>query len=133
MALTTPDPIIPYELNKSVRDAFEGLLRPILFRDEAFRRVESGLITFETRLRVAEHSSAPGARKARQLLTAAQRLFTQAKANPGAAFVPHVLAAIDYLVKETDEIPDFSNEKSFVDDQQVIDAVSRHFRLLEVP
>lgn len=131
MTAKQQDTIVPYPLNQKVLDTYDRLLRRILYRQETFERVESGLIAFETRLRVAEHSSAPGAHKARKLLTTAGRLLAQAKSDPLAAFVPHVLAAIDYLIKETDEIPDFSNANSFRDDQQVLEAVMGHFGLNE--
>jgi uncharacterized membrane protein YkvA (DUF1232 family) len=89
------------------------------------------LIAFDTRLRVADHASAPGATTARNLYETARRLFDFAKANRMEESAPHAIAAVDYLVTESDHIPDFSTDNSFHDDQCVLDAVILHFKLRE--
>jgi hypothetical protein len=120
-------PKFPYSLPDHVKVAFEPILRRVICREDDFRRIEGGLVAFDTRLRVAERAAVPGTKTARSLFETAQRLFKLAKANPMDGFVPHAIAAIDYLVTESDDIPDFSEDKSFRDDQHVLDAVIVHF------
>ncbi len=108
---------------------YSTLLKSILHHEDVFRRIEGSMNAFETRLKVAEHSLIPDAKIARALFTRSQRLLALCHESPGAHFIPYALAAIDYLVREQDQTPDFKKEGSFNDDAHVMESVMNHFDL----
>ena len=120
---------VPMEDDLNIPAGYSTLLKRILHHEDVFRRIESSMNAFETRLKVAEHSSNPDAQIGRELFTRSQRLLALCHETPGAHFVPYALAAIDYLVTEQDQSPDFTTEGSFNDDAHILKSVMDHFDL----
>ncbi|GEM_PF-1573190 len=120
---------VPMEEGPNLPTGYSTLLKRILHHEDVFRRIEGSMNAFETRLKVAEHSSNPDAQIARELFTRSQRLLALCHESPGAHFVPYALAAIDYLVTEQDQAPDFKKEGGFNDDAHVMKSVLDHFDL----
>ncbi len=120
---------VPMEEDPDVPAGYSTLLKRILHHEDVFHRIESAMNTFETRLKVAERSLNPDSKIARELLTRAHRLIALCHESPGAHFVPYALAAIDYLVTEQDQTPDFAAEGSFNDDAHVMESVLDYFDL----
>jgi uncharacterized membrane protein YkvA (DUF1232 family) len=120
---------VPVHDDPDVPAGYSKLLKRILHHEDVFRRIEGAIHAFETRLKVAERSGHPDAQLARNLLTRAQRLIALCQETPGAHFVPYALAAVDYLVTEMDNTPDFGKDGGFNDDAHVLEAVLNHFDL----
>jgi len=120
---------VPVEGDPNLPAGYSTLLKSILHHEDVFRRIEGSMNAFETRLKVAEHSLIPDAKIARELFTRSQRLLALCHESPGAHFIPYALAAIDYLVREQDQTPDFKKEGSFNDDAHVMESVMNHFDL----
>jgi len=120
---------VPIVDDPNVPAGYSNLLKRLLHHEDAFRRIESSMNAFETRLKVAEHGLSRDAQIARELFTRSQRLLALCHESPGAHFVPYALAAIDYLVTEHDHTPDFTVDGSFNDDAHVMESVLDHFDL----
>lgn len=120
---------VPLHDDPDVPAGYSALVKRILHHEDVFRRLESSLKAFDTRLKVAERSAHPDAAIARKLLTRAERLVALCHENPGAGFVPYALAAVDYLVTEVDQTQDFGKEGGFNDDAHVLESVIKHFDL----
>lgn len=125
----TNELFVPLQDNPNAPAGYSALLKRILHHEEVFRRIQSSVNAFDTRLKVAERAQHPDANIGRELLTRAQRLLALCIATPGAQFVPYSLAAIDYLVTENDHTPDFKNAGCFNDDAHVLESVLTHFDL----
>ena len=120
---------VPIVDDPNLPAGYSALLKRIVHHEDVFRRIESSMNTFETRLKVAERSQNPDAQIARGLFTRSQRLLALCHESPGAQFVPYALAAIDYMVTENDHTPDFRAMGSLNDDAHVLESVLNHFDL----
>lgn len=120
---------VPMEEDPNLPARYSTHLKRILHHEDVFRRIEGSMNAFETRLKVAEHRSNPDAQIARELFTRSQRLLALCHESPGAHFVPYVLAAVDYLVTEQDQTPDFKSGGGFNDDAHVLESVLNRFDL----
>lgn len=58
---------VPMEEGPNLPAGYSTLLKRILHHEDVFRRIEGSMNAFETRLKVAEHSSNPDAQIAREL------------------------------------------------------------------
>lgn len=120
---------VPSTKNPEIQTSYTRILERILHHEDTIQRLESALSAFDVRIKVAEKSNAASAHLARELCDKAMRIIALVKKSPGQEFVPHALAAIDYLVTENDGDPDFGSDAGFQDDADVLKDVIKHFNI----
>lgn len=118
------------KLAHDIVNSFNQSLTLIEEHHYTIERLAKDLKRFEGEVdRQLEAGSQVMTSQVQRLVAAAREFLSVCRRDGRAPFVPHCLAAIDYLVNSEDAVPDFEHYDGFEDDMAVFQHVIDRFDL----
>lgn len=120
------------DLDSEVAEVWGRLFQSIVSYQDAIDRLSKQLGGFLGRLEVAlKTNEFLNKEQATRLYQQALAILRLCQSDPHANFVPYLLTAVDYLIREDDAAKDFEGIDGFDDDDIVIQKTIEHFQLEE--